>query len=75
MLLSNIQVKIIMLLTKEKELSRKEICYFLAKPRTTIYDNLFKLQKLKLTEKFKVNNNKVGRPIIKWKLKGVLNNK
>lgn len=39
--------------------------------RTTIYDNLVKLQKKKLIEKFSKNNGRRGRPKIYWKLKEV----
>lgn len=72
MKLTPLQSKIIMLLVREYELSRKEICNFLNKPRTTIYDNLLILQKLNFVEKFQEWNYKakVGRPIIKWKIKG-----
>ena len=37
--------------------------------RTTIYDNLVKLQKRKLVERFSKSNGKRGRPPIYWKIK------
>lgn len=37
--------------------------------RTTIYDNLEKLEKRKLVERFSRNNGKRGRPKIFWKIK------
>lgn len=37
--------------------------------RTTIYDNLAKLEKRKLVEKFSRSNGKRGRPLIFWKCK------
>lgn len=38
------------------------------KRRTTIYDNLVKLEKKGIVEKFSRNNGKVGAPIKMWKL-------
>ena len=38
--------------------------------RTTIYDNLLKLQKREIVEKFKRSNGKRGRPIVLWRLSG-----
>lgn len=37
--------------------------------RTTIYDNLVKLQKRKFIEQFSENNGKRGRPLVFWKIK------
>lgn len=37
--------------------------------RTTIFDNLIKLQKRKLVEKFSRSNGKRGRPMVYWKIK------
>ncbi len=37
--------------------------------RTTIYDNLVKLQNRKLIEKFSKSNGKRGRPNIYWQIK------
>jgi hypothetical protein len=36
--------------------------------RTTVYDNLRKLQKHKLVEKITQKNGKRGRPLVLWKL-------
>lgn len=38
-------------------------------PRTTIYDNLLKLQKRKITEKSRDHNGERGRPLVYWQLK------
>lgn len=38
--------------------------------RTTIYDNLLKLQKMKVVEKFTKNNGKRGRSLVLWRLLG-----
>lgn len=50
-----------------KKLSRRIV--ELHNKRTTIYDNLVKLQKRKLVEKFSRNNGKRGRPFVFWKIK------
>jgi len=49
--------------------TRKDLVKVLNSPRTTIYDNLLKLQKRKLIEKFTRNNGMRGRPLVFWKLK------
>ncbi|MFX1446543.1 MAG: hypothetical protein ACFFCG_00240 [Promethearchaeota archaeon] len=49
--------------------TRRDLVNVLDSPRTTIYDNLLKLQKRKLIEKFTRNNGMRGRPLVFWKLK------
>ena len=49
--------------------TRRDLVKVLNSPRTTIYDNLLKLQKRKLIEKFTRNNGMRGRPLVFWKLK------
>ena len=49
--------------------TRKDLVKILNSPRTTIYDNLLKLQKRKLIEKFTRNNGMRGRPLVFWKVK------
>ena len=49
--------------------TRKDLVINLNTPRTTIYDNLLKLQKRKIVEKFTRNNGRRGRPLVFWKLK------
>jgi len=49
--------------------TRKDLVKLLNTPRTTIYDNLLKLQKRKIIEKFTRNDGKRGRPLVFWKLK------
>ncbi len=49
--------------------TRKDLVKILKSPRTTIYDNLLKLQKRKLIEKFTRNNGMRGRPLVFWKVK------
>lgn len=65
------QRSILTLLQRKGSLSRKVICQDLQVPWTTVYDNLLKLKKLDLVEKFFRSTGKRGRPIIYWKLKEV----
>jgi len=56
------------LLKKDKMLTRKQIAEKLNIARTTIYDNLKKLEKLFLIKKQSFSNGKRGRPLIFWSL-------
>jgi len=67
--ISPIQLNLIKILEKEGPLTRKELVNELKTARTTIYDNLIKLQKQKMIEKFTRNDGKRGRPLVLWKLK------
>ena len=67
--LSPIQFNLIKALKEVGPLTRKDLVMELRTPRTTIYDNLVKLQKKKLIEKFSRNNGKRGRPVVLWKFK------
>ncbi|MFO8019860.1 MAG: helix-turn-helix domain-containing protein [Promethearchaeia archaeon] len=58
----------IMILLNRGPMPRSKIVTKLGKPRTTIYDNLRKLQKKNLVDKYPFNNGERGRPIIMWKL-------
>ena len=49
--------------------TRRDLVKVLNSPRTTIYDNLLKLQKRRLIEKFTRNSGMRGRPLVFWKLK------
>ncbi|MFX1408720.1 MAG: MarR family transcriptional regulator [Promethearchaeota archaeon] len=64
-----IQYNLIKTLARSGPLTRKELVNQLRTPRTTIYDNLLKLQKRKMVEKFSRNDGKRGRPLIFWKIK------
>ena len=66
LLLTPIQTDIFEKLIEGKSLSRKELVISLNIPRTTVYDNLLKLQKRKIVLKFVRNNGKRGRPIVYW---------
>ena len=65
---SPLQHNIISELHKSGPLTRKELVGKLNKARTTIYDNLLKLQKINVVTKFARNNGERGRPTIYWKL-------
>jgi len=67
--LSPIQFNLIKALKEVGPLTRRDLVKKLRTPRTTIYDNLMKLQKRKLIEKFSRNNGKRGRPVVLWKFK------
>jgi len=67
--LSPIQSNLMKTLKDDGPLTRRDLVKELKIPRTTIYDNLVKLQKRKLIEKFSRNDGKRGRPLIFWKFK------
>ena len=67
--LSPIQYNLIKILRNDGPLTRRDLVSQLNTPRTTIYDNLIKLHKRKVVEKFIKNNGKRGRPLVFWKLK------
>ncbi|TXT61842.1 MAG: Sugar-specific transcriptional regulator TrmB [Promethearchaeota archaeon] len=63
-----LQHNLLQILKNEGPLTRKQLVNELNTPRTTIYDNLVKLQKQKVVEKFSRNNGKRGRPKVYWKI-------
>jgi predicted ArsR family transcriptional regulator len=67
--LSPIQNNLIKVLQRSGPMTRRDLVNQLNTPRTTIYDNLIKLHKRKVIEKFSRNNGKRGRPLVFWKLK------
>ena len=66
--LTPIQYNLIKTLQNGGPYTRKTLVKELKTPRTTIYDNLLKLQKRKYIEKFSRNNGMRGRPLVFWKL-------
>jgi predicted ArsR family transcriptional regulator len=65
-----IQYRILKMLTRHGALTRSELVEKLHTARTTIFDNLIKLQKKKFVEKFSRNSSgKKGRPKVLWKIK------
>ncbi len=67
--LSPIQNNLIKVLQRLGPMTRRDLVNQLNTPRTTIYDNLIKLHKRKVVEKFTRNNGRRGRPLVFWKLK------
>jgi len=67
--LSPIQYNLLKTLDNIGPSTRKDLVKHLSTPRTTIYDNLVKLQKRKLIEKFSRTDGKRGRPLVFWKIK------
>lgn len=65
---SPIQHNIVIELFKNGSMNRKQLCRNLGKPRTTIFDNLNRLQKKDIVSKFAKNNGDRGRPPVFWKL-------
>ena len=68
-LFTPIQNNLVKILEKNGPLTRNQLVKHLSTPRTTIYDNLLKLQKRKVLEKYTRSNGKRGRPLVFWKLK------
>lgn len=64
-----LQNNLVRILEKSGPLTRNQLVKQLSTPRTTIYDNLLKLQKRKVLEKYTRSNGKRGRPLVFWKLK------
>ncbi len=63
-----LQNSLIRILENGGPITRRELVKVLKTPRTTIYDNLLKLQKKKVIEKFSRNSGRRGRPLVFWKL-------
>lgn len=66
--LTTTQIKILQTLIEYGEIDRTTLTEELQIARTTIYDNLLKLQKRKLIKKTSRNNGRRGRPITLWKI-------
>ena len=64
-----LQNNLVRILEKNGPLTRKQLVKQLGTPRTTIYDNLLKLQKRRILEKYTRSNGKRGRPLVFWKVK------
>lgn len=68
-ILTPIQSKLIRMLDDRGPMSRRELVKMIEKPRTTVYDNLAKLEKRKMVERLLRKNGERGRPLTIWKLK------
>lgn len=69
-LITPIQNNLIKTLQQIGPSTRRDLVNYLKTPRTTIYDNLLKLQKRKVVEKFTRGNGKRGRPLVFWNFTG-----
>ncbi len=67
--LTSLQKELIKIIEEHGPTQRRTFVKLLNTPRTTVYDNLLKLQKWKIIERFSFNNGLRGRPVIYWKLK------
>lgn len=65
--LSPLQHNLIKFLEGSGPISRRDLVKNFGCPRTTLYDNLLKLQKRKIVEKFTRSNGKRGRPVVYWR--------
>ena len=63
-----LQNQLIQVLDENGAMTRRKLVRKLETPRTTVYDNLVKLQKKNLVKKFSRNNGKRGRPKVLWTL-------
>ena len=63
------QIRLIEVLKNNGPLTRKTLVKEMNTPRTTIYDNLLKLQKRKIIKKYGANNGVRGRPLVYWQIK------
>lgn len=66
---TQLQIKLVNTLKETGPTQRSTLVEILSTPRTTIYDNLERLQKKDIVERFSRNNGKRGRPKVYWKLK------
>ena len=64
----SLQDNILNVLEKHGPSARDYLTMILERPRTTIYDELRKLEKLRLVSKFTRPNGKRGRDIVLWKI-------
>jgi predicted transcriptional regulator len=65
---SPLQKEMINLLEKNGPMTRADIVRSVDSPRTTVYDNLMRLQNFNLIKKFSRPTNSRGRPLIFFKL-------
>jgi predicted transcriptional regulator len=68
LMFSPLQITLMNTLEKEGPLTRKDLVIKVDSPRTTIYDNLARLQNHNLIRKFSRPTNSRGRPLVFFKL-------
>lgn len=59
---------VIIELSENGSMSRKQLCKKLNTARTTVFDSLNRLQKRNIVSKFTKNSGERGRPEVFWKL-------
>jgi len=65
---SPLQNELIKVLEKNGPLTRSELVKMVDSPRTTVYDNLTRLQNYNLIKKFSRPTNSRGRPLVFFKV-------
>ena len=68
LMFSPLQIQLMNTLEKEGPLTRKDLMNKLNSPRTTIYDNLTRLQNHNIIRKFSRPTNSRGIPLVFFKL-------
>lgn len=68
LMFSPLQIELLNTLEKEGPLCRTDLTEKIDSPRTTIYDNLTRLQNHNLVRKFSRPTNSRGRPLVFFKL-------
>ncbi|MCF2138879.1 MAG: hypothetical protein K9W44_02330 [Candidatus Lokiarchaeota archaeon] len=68
MIFSPLQKELIEVLEKNGPMTRAELVKRVRSPRTTIYDNLMRLNNYNLIKKFSRPTNSRGRPLVFFKL-------
>ena len=68
LMFSPLQIKLMNTLEKEGPLTRTDLMNKVDSPRTTIYDNLTRLENHNLVRKFSRPTNSRGRPLVFFKL-------
>jgi len=66
--LSSLQYQITKILENNGPMTRNEIVKDLKSARTTIYDNLIRLERMNILQKFNKRNRMSGRPLVYWRL-------
>ena len=67
-ILSTLQDQIMKILKNNGPMTRNELVKALKSARTTIYDNLIKLERLELIKKYNHNSGLIGRPLVYWEI-------
>ncbi len=66
--LSPLQYQITKILENNDPMTRNEIVKDLKSALTTVYDNLIRLERMNILQKFNKRNGMIGRPLVYWRL-------